>query len=100
MIDIGGTKQLFADDELIDSMTHAFQELNPGRKHPANPLLDEDGTSIPGFALDECVPFQGDSVRHEIAWKGGPSCAGAACRLVRLSFRMRNARLYSFAFSD
>ena len=44
MIDIGGTKQLFADDELIDSMTHAFQVLNPGRKHPANPLIVSDRT--------------------------------------------------------
>jgi len=88
------TKRLrFSGDRLIVNANAAGGEL-------AIALLDEDGIPIPGFALDECVPFQGDSVRHEIAWKGGPSCAGPACRLVRLSFRMRNARLYSFAFSD
>lgn len=42
MMDIGTTKQLFVDDELIDSMVHVFQVLNPGRKHPGNPLLIAD----------------------------------------------------------
>lgn len=42
MIDIGATKQLFADDELIESMVHVFRTLNPGRKHPANPLIVSD----------------------------------------------------------
>ena len=88
------TKRLrFSGDRLIVNANAAGGEL-------AIALLDEEGSPIPGFGLDECVPFQADSVRHEIAWKGGPSCAGAAGRLVRLSFRMRNARLYSFVFSD
>jgi len=42
MIDVGTTKQVFADDELIESMVHVFRMLNPGRKHPANPLLVAD----------------------------------------------------------
>ena len=88
------TKRLrFSGDRLIVNANAAGGEL-------AIALLDEEGSPIPGFGLDECVPFRGDSVRHEIAWQGGPSCAGPAGRLVRLSFRMRNARLYSFVFSD
>ena len=42
MIEVGTVKQLFVDDELIDSMLHVFQVLNPGRKHPDNPLLVAD----------------------------------------------------------
>jgi len=42
MIHIGTTRQIFADDELIESMTHVFRRLNPGRKHPANPLIVSD----------------------------------------------------------
>ena len=42
MIEIGTTKQIFADDGLIDSMVHVFRTLNPGRKHPANPLIVAD----------------------------------------------------------
>ena len=42
MTDIGTTKQIFADDELIESMVHLYQVLNPGRKHGANPLIVAD----------------------------------------------------------
>ncbi len=42
MIEVGSTKQLFADDGLIGSMVDVFQVLNPGRKHPDNPLLTGD----------------------------------------------------------
>ena len=42
MTDVGTTKQLFADDELIESMVNVFQVLNPASKHPANPLIVAD----------------------------------------------------------
>ena len=42
VLDVGTAKQLFADDELIDSMVDVFQVLNPGRKHPQNPLIVRD----------------------------------------------------------
>ena len=42
MIDVGSTKQIFADDHLIESMTHVFRVLNPGQKHAGNPLIVAD----------------------------------------------------------
>ena len=42
LLHIGGNKQLFIDDHVIESLSHARQILNPAMKHPANPLLKQD----------------------------------------------------------
>ena len=42
LIEIGTTKQLFIDDYIIQSLSHAKQVLNPAVKHPGNPLLKAD----------------------------------------------------------
>ena len=42
LLHIGGNKQLFIDDYVIESLSHAKQILNPAVKHPANPLLKQD----------------------------------------------------------
>lgn len=33
-------------------------------------LLDSSGNAIPGFGIEECVPFSGDAVRHKVRWDG------------------------------
>ena len=42
LIEIGSSKQLFIDDYIILSLSHAKQVLNPAVKHPDNPLLKAD----------------------------------------------------------
>ena len=42
LLHIGGNKQLFIDDHVIESLSHVKQILNPAVKHPANPLLKQD----------------------------------------------------------
>ncbi len=42
LIEIGSSKQLFIDDYIILSLSHAKQVLNPAVKHPNNPLLKAD----------------------------------------------------------
>lgn len=62
-------------------------------------LLDEGDRPIEGFEAVSCVPFKGDSVRHEMAWKGGGDLAALSDKPVKLRFHMNRARLYSFAFA-
>ena len=31
-------------------------------------LCDSSGSILPGYSLEECVPFNGDAVRHEMRW--------------------------------
>jgi hypothetical protein len=59
-------------------------------------LLDDDLEPLPGFAKDDCVPLQADSVEAQIAWKDGRTLAELRERPVRIRFHLRNARLYSY----
>jgi len=60
-------------------------------------VLNESGDSIPGFTEENCLPFGGDQLAAPVRWReralreliGTP---------VRLRFKLRNARLYSYHF--
>ncbi len=62
-------------------------------------LLDRPGKPIPGFNLDDCDPFDGDSVRHTVTWKGKSAGSSLAGQLVQLQFELKAAKLYAFQFS-
>jgi hypothetical protein len=64
-------------------------------------LLELDGTPIKGFGLAKCEPIAGDSLRHELRWKGEPDRTPLVNREVRVRLRATNAKLYSiFAGSE
>jgi hypothetical protein len=58
-------------------------------------VTDPVRREIPGFGLQECAAFTGDSVRHEFKWQGA-EIARLAGQTVRLEFRFRNADLFAF----
>ena len=61
-------------------------------------LLDgKTGKPLPGFTLDDCDPFDGDSVRHPVTWKSGASLAELP-ESVRLQVVQSNAELFAFRF--
>jgi hypothetical protein len=60
-------------------------------------ILDDAGTTIKGFRADDCDSFSGDAIRHVVQWRGSSDVSGLASKLVRLRFRLRDAKLYSFA---
>ena len=61
-------------------------------------LLRSDGTPIAGYGVQDCQPVTGDSTRQQVTWKGSGDLSSArqAGEQVRLSFRMKNAQLFSF----
>jgi hypothetical protein len=59
-------------------------------------VLREDGEAVEGFAEEDCAPLHTDSVAARVRWKGGHSLEALAGRPVRLRFRLKNARLYSY----
>ena len=61
-------------------------------------VCDADGEPIPGFRLDDCVPFGGDSVRHEVRWSGGsvlPPPNGGS-RFRKLIVALDEAEIFGF----
>ena len=63
-------------------------------------LQDEAGNPAPGLTLGDCVPIKGDHIRQRVTWTSQASLAAQATHPVRLSFRMTQAALFAFQFTD
>jgi hypothetical protein len=61
-------------------------------------LQDAAGKSLPGFTLDDCVPLQGDSVRHVVRWQGGADLSALAGKPTKMRCSVRDGSLYAFQF--
>lgn len=58
-------------------------------------VSDELRKPLAGYDYADCQPFTGDSVAHEVAWKG-KSLDAMKGRVIRLEFLLKNADLYTF----
>ena len=64
-------------------------------------ILDERGNSIPGYALDDCIYINTNSVTHTVEWlEKGTDLTALAGKTVRLAFRMRGTDLYALQFLE
>lgn len=60
-------------------------------------LQDTAGKPLDGFALSNCQPLQGDSIKQAVVWSGG-KLSSLAGKPVRVRFEVNNADIYSFKF--
>ena len=60
-------------------------------------VQNEQGRALPGYGVEDCVPFTGDEVAHAVAWTSG-SRERIAGRPVRVQVELDRARLYTFRF--
>jgi hypothetical protein len=58
-------------------------------------LVDEAGKALPGLDWQDCETIRGDSIQHEVKWRG--RLASANGKPVRIEFALMNADLYGFA---
>jgi hypothetical protein len=62
-------------------------------------LQNAAGCPLPGYALCDCPPILGDSLRHVVRWAPhGGDVRALAGQPVRLRFVLRDADLYAFQF--
>jgi hypothetical protein len=61
-------------------------------------LQGSDGAALPGFALADCAPIQGDFIDHTVSWKGG-DLTKLAGQPVRLRVELQEADLYALQFT-
>ncbi len=62
-------------------------------------IQDERGRAIPGFALSDCDPIQGDAIKEIVKWKGKPDVSSLIGKTIRLRFVMNEADVFSLRFS-
>ena len=61
-------------------------------------LLDEQGQTIPGRSVEDCLPVVGDSVSMQVKWKNGSDVSFREKQHTRLQVEMAAAELYGFQF--
>ena len=61
-------------------------------------IQDENGNPIPGFSLEDCPSYFGDSVAKTIVWNNNPDLTAINGQTVQLHFELKDADLYSFRF--
>jgi len=60
-------------------------------------LTNSSGETLAGFGVDDCVPFSGDSIRHECQWTGGATMPTAGRDEYRkLVFELSDAEIFGF----
>jgi hypothetical protein len=69
-----------------------------GGGHVRVEIQDVRGAPVPGYALADCDPVNGNSVRYAVSWKGKNELGALAGKPVRLKFSLRSAKLFAFQF--
>ena len=62
-------------------------------------VQDAEGNPFPELGLDDCLPFSGDRVAHEVRWKRA-KLEEVNGRVVRLRVVLEGARLYTFRIAS
>jgi len=64
-------------------------------------VRDAGGKALPGYALADCVPVEGDGISQSVRWRNHDQLPSAtADRPIRLHMELKKANLYGFqAFS-
>ena len=63
-------------------------------------LLDgETGRALPGYGLDDCRVFGGDSISHTVSWRGSAEVGALEGKPIRVWFQVHRAKLFSFQFT-
>lgn len=64
-------------------------------------ILDENGNTVEGFSMDECIAVGGDDTCKMITWKNGEDLSFLNDMNFRIRFSMeQDGKLYSFWLSD
>jgi hypothetical protein len=61
-------------------------------------LLDEQGRTVAGHAMEDCRPITDDDTDVQVRWQAGADLSARAGEWTRLRVEMKNARLYGFQF--
>ena len=63
-------------------------------------LLDAAGKPYPGYALEDCDELFGDTLDRTVTWREKSDVSALAGQSVRVRFRLRDADLFSYRFSE
>jgi len=59
-------------------------------------VRDASGKRLPGYALADCVPLEGDGISQSVRWRSHDQLPPADERPIRLHIELKKANLYGF----
>lgn len=63
-------------------------------------ITDPQGVPLEGFRFDDCVPFVGDAIEHQIQWKdASTSLSKLIGKPIRIRFELTDADLFAIQFA-
>lgn len=74
---------------------HVNAQVAPGGEIRAG-FTTRDGQTVEGLGHQDCLPVEGDGLAIPVNWKSGRNIAALSNCDVRIDWRLRNAKLYSF----
>jgi len=63
-------------------------------------MLDESGTPIEGYGIDDCDGLIGDEISGHVSWNGSTDLSKISGQPVRVRFVMNDADIYSLRFEN
>ena len=63
-------------------------------------ICDKDGTPVPGYELDACDSFTGDTIWSAVTWNGESDLSALAGKEIRLHFDLIRGRLHAWKIGD
>ncbi|MBR7185387.1 MAG: hypothetical protein IKD37_07245 [Clostridia bacterium] len=74
--------------------------INAKAKSIRAEIRDANGKALPGFSLDECVPFSGDSTCTELKFTSGADLGDLQGKDFSIRFVVEEGEFYAFWVSD
>ncbi|SDC47443.1 glycoside hydrolase family protein [Niabella drilacis] len=62
-------------------------------------LLDEKGSPVPGYTVNDAQEIIGNEIARIVSWKGNTNLSALAGKAVRLKFYLKDADLYALKFN-
>lgn len=61
-------------------------------------LLGLDGSPLPGYSLEDCLPLTADGLDQVVQWRGSSDLSALNGEMVRLLFALRHSALYTWEY--
>jgi hypothetical protein len=97
-----GTEEgnLVTRSEILETPSVTINARTRSGGHIVAEIVDAAGRTLDGFSRAECVPFQGDDVRHVLRWQAKEFTPQQLAAEKKLRFYLKDADLYSYLATD
>ena len=88
----------FAGTRLYLNLRGALQQWGAGPCEVRVEILSANHEPLPGFGFEDADPIAESGQAHVVSWRGRSDLSDLEGTAVKLRFRFKNAKLYSFQF--